>query len=160
MKGSENILAAFHDIIPPHPVSMLPASPGYFALLILVLAALFPIGLYLYRHHMRNLYRKDALAELSALGSVTAPDEQLLAGLQLLKRAAIVAYGRKQTAALTGSDWWRFLGGKSGQMLDAGLQSYCEAVHLGNAKPDSDRNRQVFAYVRRWIKKHRGVKID
>ena len=160
MKGSENIFAAFHDIIPPPPVSLLPAAPGYLALLIFVLAALFPISLYLYKRHMRNLYRSDALAELSNLKNLENPDEQLLRTLQLIKRAAIVAYGRQPAAALTGPEWWQFLGRKSGHALDLELQSYCREVYLGQAKADKECNSRILAYIHRWIKKHRGVKID
>jgi len=160
MSQPEDIFAHFHDIITPPPVSLFPHTPGYVALAILLAAALFPIGLRAWKRHRRNRYRREARAELARLRAMASPRAQLLATLRLLKRAAIVAYGRGEAAALEGERWWRFLHETSGIVLAPGLQAYCAAVYGDGARIDRERNGEVMAYAGRWLKRHRSGAID
>lgn len=160
MKQTQNIFDGFHDIITPDPVSMFPASDGYPAALVLLAAAIFPIGLHLYKRHMRNLYRRDALGELERIRSMASLDGQLLSTMQLLKKAAIIAYGREDVAALSGRQWWSFLESKSGIGPGRDIQNYCDSIYLGGEQLSSKRNVAVMHYVTKWIRKHRSGKID
>ena len=158
---TENIFANFHDIIMPPPVSMRPQTDGYLLLLILLLSFLFPLGIYLRKRYLRNLYRKQALNELTVIViKKDKPVEQLREQLNLLKRTALSAYPRADVAKLSGEDWWAFLHQKSGLQADPVLQRYCENIYLDIASINTDGNRKVAHYVKRWIKKHKGVKID
>ena len=156
----ENIFANFHDIIMPPPVSIQPETDGYLLLLLLLLSFLFPLGLYLRKRYLRNLYRKQALNELAKIGKIDEPAQQLRAMLDLLRRAALSAYPRVDVAKLSGEAWWDFLHKKSGLQADSALQRYCENIYLDTSAIDRDGNRKVSHYVKRWIKKHKGAKID
>ncbi len=157
---SVNIFAHFHDIITPPPVSMMPQTIGYLLLVFLLLSMLFPFALYLRKRYLRNIYRGQAIEELRRIEKIADPYQQLRELLELLKRTAISAYTRAAVADLGGSSWWRFLQEKSGITLDRQLQEYCENIYLDETALTPANNRQVAAYVRRWIRRHKGVAID
>ena len=159
MKKVQNIFENFNDIIPPDPVSMFPSSDGYILILIFLFSTLFPLGIYAYKYHNRNLYRKEALVELEKISHQTAAESQLLYLLELLKRVSIVAYSRKEVAHLTGASWWNFLDSKSSTVMDKPLQDYCDALYLKDTAFSSDKNNEVISYIKRWIKNHKGAKI-
>jgi len=156
----ENIFANFHDIVTPPPVSMQPQTDGYLLILILLFSFIFPLALYLRKRYLRNLYRKQAIKELSGIDRITEPQEQLQKLLDLLKRVALSAYPRVDVARLSGEKWWQFLYEKSRLEADEPMQCYCENLYLDTSAIDADQNRQVARYVKRWIKKHKGAKID
>lgn len=161
MKQTENIMANFNDIITPEPISMFPASDGYLLLLILLLSAMVPISLYAYKYHMRNLYRKDALKEIKRVKNTDLSlDKELTYVLQLLKRVAIVAYSRETVARLSGKKWWQFLEEKSHIGLGDDLEAYCESIYQRDNAMTHAKNSAVINYTTKWIKKHKGAKID
>ncbi len=158
---TENIMANLHDIITPDPISMFPASDGYAILLMLIAATLFPLSLYAYKYHMRNLYRKDALKEIKQVRDTDSPlDKELVYMLQLLKRVAIVAYTREKVANLSGKTWWQFLKEKSHISMGDDLEAYCESIYLGDSTLTQAKNDAVINYITKWIKNHKGAKID
>jgi len=157
---TENIFANFHDIITPQPISMVPKTDGYILLLILLFSFGFPLALYLRKRYLRNLYRKQAIKELSDIDWIPKPQEQLQKLLDLLKRVALTAYPRVDVARLSGEEWWQFLYEKSRLEADDPMQCYCENLYLDTSAIDADQNRRVARYVKRWIKKHKGAKID
>ncbi len=158
---TENIMANFHDIITPDPISMFPVSDGYVVLLLLLAAALFPLSLYAYKYYTRNIYRKEALNEIKQIKSADMPpDKELTSTLQLLKRVAIVAYSREEVASLSGKQWWQFLKAKSHITPDDHLDAYCESIYLSNRVLTYEKNDTVIKYAKKWIKKHQGAKID
>ena len=106
-------LQNLHDIATPAPAAWLPPAPGWYALglsLLLLIAWFLLKG---YTAWQRNWYRRQALMELAQLEkglNDSARYQQLLPQLsELIKRTAIVAYGREPVASLNGAEWLTFL---------------------------------------------------
>jgi hypothetical protein len=95
------------DIHLPDPVGWWPPAPGWW--LLAVSALLLAAGLWwlLYRYR-RGRFRRLALAELDRLAEL--PTAELAAGLsQLLRRAALCHFPRRDCAGLSGVYWLDFL---------------------------------------------------
>jgi len=96
----------WEPIIPPDEVAFWPPQPGWYAVLLLLMA----VGIYLgYRYARRrkaNHYRRLALTELDRM-KVDEPDLNELN--HLLKAVAIKTYGRETVAGLHGKSWLEFL---------------------------------------------------
>ncbi|MCK5679846.1 DUF4381 domain-containing protein [bacterium] len=110
---SPTSLQNLHDIATPTPVAWLPPAPGWYALGFSLLLLLVWFLLKRYTFWQRNWYRRKALIELDQLEkrlTDTARNKQVLPQLaELVKRTALVAYGRNQVASLNGADWLAFL---------------------------------------------------
>lgn len=145
-------LSHLADIVVPAPISWWPPAPGWWIVGAALLAVLAVLARQLYLRHRRNAYRRAAIAELSAIGSV-ADGAGLTAISSILKRTALVAYPRGDVASLTGADWLTFLDRSAGtddfaKGPGAGLK---QAV-LGTRVEDGAAIR---AAARRWIARHR-----
>lgn len=135
-----NQLAADHA---PPPVGFWPPAPGWWLLAVLVLVlVLIAIGLLIraLRQPSRRL-RQAGLAELKAVERDN--DDALalaLAVSNLMRRYAIVRYGRDQVARLHGQAWLDFVAEHGGQALSgAPGEALLQAVYAGRAPaPDQD----------------------
>ncbi len=97
------------DIHLPDPVGGWPPAPGWWLLLIGVLA-LIASAVGLWRFLRRKTTKKLALAELAAIaGSDAAAREKVQALAILLRRTALSVYPREEVAGLVGTQWLEFL---------------------------------------------------
>ena len=98
------------QLAPPHappPVGWWPLAPGWWGLLFILVAALFGFWLW-YRRPAQRL-RRSGLRELAKIESSTVGDAALAHALeQLIRRYAVVRYGREAVAKLSGSRWLAF----------------------------------------------------
>lgn len=140
-------LANLHDIVLPPAVPYWPPALGWWiagftllAMALLVLAR----SMMRYRH---NAYRRAALRELDAIGpirdSATAQDVYTV-----LKRVALVTFGREQVASLSGRSWLTFLD-RSGRTAAFGQMPPLPGF---DASADGD---MIAAAARQWIRHHR-----
>ncbi len=91
----------------PPPVGWWPLAPGWWGLLFILVAALFGFWLW-YRRPAQRL-RRSGLRELAKIESSTVGDAALAHALeQLIRRYAVVRYGREAVAKLSGSRWLAF----------------------------------------------------
>jgi hypothetical protein len=106
-----DLLDQLDGISTPPSVSMLPATPAWAVLALLLFAALALAAVAFHRHRRATAWRRAALAELRALApALEAGDPAALASLQtLLRRVALVTAPRATVAPLAGGDWTRFL---------------------------------------------------
>jgi hypothetical protein len=149
------------DIVEAEPVSLLWPLPPLAWLLLAVLAV--TGGALLLRRLRRwraDRYRREALGELQALpGAGAEARNRLLALRSLLKRAALVAYGREAVAPLHGEAWWNFLdhcGADSA--FSAGLGRHVDTLLLQPPGPVPVAPELVLAFedaVRVWLRAHR-----
>jgi uncharacterized protein DUF4381 len=104
-------LAQLRDIHLPDAVSAWPPAPGWWLLAALLLTLAVWGSYRLRQQYRRNAYRRQAQQELSMLESDNALTRaQTIARLNaLLKRIALHAYPKSDTASLSGSDWIKFL---------------------------------------------------
>jgi len=141
-------LAALRPLHPPAPIGWWPPAPGWWLLAVALLVLLG--GLWWYRR--RSALRRAALNELRQLEQSDADATHLTAGLnQLLRRVALTCFPRDQVAALSGTDWLRFLDAQGrGDGFCAGpgrvlaTAPYAPACHLDRPA--------LLALARQWIR--------
>ncbi len=128
----------------PEPVSMVPQTPGWAVLAVMLVVVLLWLGRRWQAHHHANAYRRAALTALEGAGSDPA------AISAILKRAAIVAYGRTDVAALTGADWRAFLNRTGGDFSGDSGAALVSAAYVSTPTPTGDLNTRA----RHWIRQH------
>jgi len=145
-------LSHLADIVVPPPVSWWPPAPGWWILGAGLVLALVIIALVAVRRYRRNAYRRAALAELAAIGSVADP-AGAAAVSSVLKRAALVAYPRADVAALTGENWLAFLdrSAATSDFTSGPAAGLARAAYGGPPAQGPD----ILAAARRWVKRHR-----
>ncbi len=153
-------LQNLNDIVLPSPVAWWPPAPGWYLLFALVLVVLLVAGVLQWRRWRNNRYRREALAELSAIRA-SASAGQLHRLPELLKRTALSVWPRSEVAALTGPDWHRFLD------RTAGLDRFCtgagetldrlaySASGRDADKLDARNSSQLLDASELWLKKHK-----
>jgi membrane protein implicated in regulation of membrane protease activity len=91
----------------PPPVSWWPLAPGWWALLALLIAA--AVGICMWHRSQPRRLRRSGLRELAKLEATTVGDAALARALEnLVRRYAVVRYGRETVARLSGSRWLAF----------------------------------------------------
>ena len=108
--AANDALAELRGIHLPEPIGFWPPAPGWWALLGLVVAA--ALGFWLWTRARQRSVARHALRELDRLArDAAAPDVQTLATAvsALLRRVALLRYGRARVAPLHGPAWQDFL---------------------------------------------------
>jgi len=106
-------LSQLRDIHMPDPISWWPPAPGWWILLGIVLLS--GAGMWLARRYrQRNGWRRDALAQLSALHRQLQTKEfqpqHIVSELSvLLRRVAVSRFPREEAASISGDEWLAFL---------------------------------------------------
>lgn len=142
------LLDLLRPIPEPEPISMVPATQGWLWLVLAIgTVTVWIVGIAL-RRRRSSAYRRAALAELDQAGG----DPARVAAI--LRRTALVAYPRRQVAALVGDDWLRFLDGTCAGSSFAdgpGGQLLTKAPYSGFGQVDT----ALLHQCRHWIEKHR-----
>jgi hypothetical protein len=156
-------LDRLHDIVEPPPVPWWPPAPGWYVVAMIVAIAAIYGAWRGWRHWKANAYRRAALAELAGIATRASTDPAAWLDLPpLVKRTAIVAFGRDDVAALSGSVWLAYLdrtGGTTafargpGELLEA--LAYDPAATRGIS---NDRITALRSLVDVWIRSHRPPK--
>lgn len=150
------------DIALPPPVSMMPATWGWAALLAAVVLVLAVVLRRRLRRRARNRYRREALAELSTLEKAIDTPAGRRHALQslpaLLKRTALAAWQRETVASLSGEGWSDFLRAHAGtaRIDDEAYRFFAESEYRPSdlAATDEARARHSLAAARQWIEAH------
>jgi len=153
MSSDPSDLSNLRDIVLPPPVSYWPPAPGWWVLAAAGAALLALLVARQLLRHRRDAYRRAALRELAALPApLDARGAQALSGI--LKRTALVAFPRAETAGLTGAAWLRFLD-TTGRMqaFENGPAATLPQIALGASIPADDG--AIRHAARDWIHRHR-----
>lgn len=139
----------YGQLIQPQPVRFALGAPGWYVLGALILLALVGAVWLVLRRYRRNRYRREALAELKGYGG---GKQAVYPANMLLKRVAVLRYGRSSAAAIRGMEWIAFLNRARGASLfgveDAALLE--QLYGAGKGDPEG--------FIRRseeWIRKHK-----
>lgn len=103
MQADPASLENLRDIAVPPPVPWWPPAPGWWVAIAILTGALVALAYRGWRSWQANAYRRAALGELQSATTVSQIAE-------ILKRTALVAFPRIDTAALSGAAWCEWLG--------------------------------------------------
>jgi hypothetical protein len=127
----------------------------------IAIAALFVgavIGVWQFvRHRRANLYRREALAELTRMERGAAAPDELLAQLSLLlRRTALAVFPREEVAPLAGTAWLSFLDRTSGgRQFSEGDGRLLATGPYRQAPPSDAELHSLAVLTRQWIRGHR-----
>jgi hypothetical protein len=140
----------------PDPVSLLPQTPGWWALLALACALLLRWGWRRLRRWQHNRYRREALSSLGRLETrFSAGDTSVLLELApLLRATAVHASSRQAIASASGDDWAQAIANLAPDLPPLPLD---QLQALAYAPPGAASPRDsllLFEQLRRWIETH------
>ena len=122
-----------NDILIPDSVPLWPPGPAWFVLAIALLAALLWLGWRKYRRYLHNAYRREAIAAVDRVVVRSRDSDRSPADLtnelsDILKRVAIVSFGRLEVADLSGARWIDFLNRTGGQFDGRVARVACDRI--------------------------------
>ena len=151
---AEASLDNLHDIIIPDAIGFFPPAPGWVMLGLLLLALLFHFAMRFYMRYKKSLYRREALEELDRYKGENK--EETLQLLSLAKRVAIVAYGREESATLTGESWWNYMEQHSKVNISKALRDeMSKLLYDETYESNSSHYTDIKVFVTEWIKTHK-----
>jgi hypothetical protein len=162
LKTDPTSLERLHDLVQPPAIPWWPPAPAWYWVLGLLAVLVLVYLVKAILHWQHNRYRREALhlasREQRRLHDPATRAAALVGLGELLKRTALTAYPREQTASLTGASWLAFLDRTSrapGSLpaelaaLEAAAYDPRTATHLD--APQADR---LAAAVREWLAHH------
>jgi Domain of unknown function (DUF4381) len=146
----------------PAPVSYMPQTWGWVALLVIVLLV---VALWAARRHWQwrqDRYRREALARLAQLERALNEDNGQIPALrelpELLKRVALSMPGQPAVATLSGDAWQQFLASRSREALPTDFSQQLARLAYG---PDAQlrelsaaQRQQLLSQCRQWVEHH------
>lgn len=107
MSSDPGDLANMADLALPDPISFWPPAAGIWIVGGMTAAMLAVASWRALRRYRADAYLRSAAAEIDALSQSDGTIDEAVSAI--LKRAAIVAHGREEVAALTGLAWAAFI---------------------------------------------------
>jgi len=150
----EASLDNLHDIILPDAVGFFPLAPGWIIVGVLLLSLLFHFVVKGYERYKKTLYRREALRELER--NTDESKEEAVVLLSLARRVAIAAYGREETAPLTGDAWWNFMENNSKVQISGELrEKITTLLYDRRSTGEYSYYQTIRSIVEVWIKTHK-----
>ncbi len=151
MSGDAGDLANLADLALPPVVSFWPPAVGVWVVGATMVAALAVAGWRAWRRYRADAYLRRADAEVARATSI----EQVSA---VLKRAAMVAYGRERVASLTGASWGTFIRATTpaGTSIEP-LASRLDAPYAAEGPVAGQGPSSPSAAARVWLRAQRGL---
>ncbi|MEC5385679.1 DUF4381 domain-containing protein [Uliginosibacterium sp. H3] len=158
-------LAGLKEIPLPLPPAWTPQTWGWLVVAALLLLAIAWLGWWLYRRHVANRYRAEALGELARLeqvlnGPATAESAaargRALGALPALVKRVVLAFApRERVAALSDAEWLAFLDRTtSGQPFTQGAGKLLPSLAYDPRPPSATDLQALIALLRNWIARH------
>jgi hypothetical protein len=107
--GSLEQALGLRDIHPPAEPPLWPPAPGWWVLLVLLVAGLAAAGTRVWLAHRARARRRRILAELEGISHQVQGPALAAEVSALLKRVALTRFPRGEVAPLTGQAWLDFL---------------------------------------------------
>ncbi|MFV0589952.1 MAG: DUF4381 domain-containing protein [Draconibacterium sp.] len=148
--------SALGQLIEPDPVHYSFNTPGWHAVLILLLLVILLIAFFQYRLYRKNAYRREALRQLEQIES---SGKSLVFSINLLlKTMSIQLFGRRTVADLHSASWFSFLSSKLDKQPTLNTQSvedFTLALYNEQFELEENRRKELLAFARLWIQKHK-----
>ncbi|WP_150912881.1 DUF4381 domain-containing protein [Marinobacter halotolerans] len=103
-------LSKLRDIHIPEPGGFWPPAPGWWVLLLVIIALVFALALWARRRRQKNAWYRIANRDLDRLANRAAVTAKWFSELNgLLKQSAMARYPNRHPEALSGAEWIDFL---------------------------------------------------
>jgi len=150
----QDLLTQLKDIQEPSTIGWWPLAPGWWlaGIILLSLITLAVLALLQLRQRReRERYRQEGVRLLQEVD--TSHPRAVEAINTLLKRVAVVSFGRRRCAALTGTAWVEFLQTSSGlEMSEPARNALLESLYRTDCGRDGITDLQSFAV--QWVRRH------
>ena len=151
MSSDPGDLANLRDIALPDPISFWPPAAGTSIVAIAVAASLLILLWQAIQRYRALAYRREAIAELAAIGADESGVTERVSAI--LKRVAMVDYGRTRVASLTGKAWADFIA-ETGPEAGATRQSLMD-VYIAHKPSEPSEQQRLIEQAIRWVRIHR-----
>lgn len=143
------------QLIEPAPVAFSFDAPGWTVIAVALVVILLTVVVFLWRNHIRNRYRRDALRHVQALERDVQDHNTLVYEVNMiLKRIALRFAARKEVASLRNQEWIEFLNGTSKpHLFSDAVATNLFRVYSGNVT--SQHARDFIVTAKQWIKGHK-----
>nr|WP_010130584.1 DUF4381 domain-containing protein [Microbulbifer agarilyticus] len=151
----QQLLEQLKDIQEPAPIGWWPLAPGWWMLagaLIALLFGAFWLFSYLRRQRQQKQYRVEGehLLKVLDLNQPRAVESINV----LLKRVAVVTFGRALSGPLTGEHWIAFLESTAtAPMPESARRALLESLYSAR-EPSNDALEDLRGYAIQWVRKH------
>lgn len=158
MSSDSGSLANLRDLALPPEISFWPPAPGLW-ILGAGCAALLAIAIQrAVQRYRAAAYRRAAIAELDALGDeIDRGGTAIPAGVSaVLKRVAMVDYGREPVASLSGEAWASFVVNEAKARFDAQpIRKALSQVYTAERTPSASELRELVGQASAWVREGR-----
>ena len=135
----------------PEAVGFTFETIGWPILAAVIFVVILIISFFAISKHIKNRYRREALAELQQVASGQLP---LNHSLVLVKRTAIHAFGREKVGKLAGKEWFQFLDENAKNVNFLSVQTEAEALIYKDEALEKQAKEELILNTKNWIKHH------
>ena len=158
MSDDPGSLANLRDLVLPPDIPFWPPAPGLWIVAATCLAMLAVPAWRAVQRYRAAAYRRAAIAQLhtkSAGIEQNQPDAEAPISA-VIKRVAMVEYGRDKIASLSGPAWADFVAHEAGTGFDpATIHRLLTEAFDGRTKPDPSELRLLIGHAELWVRAHR-----
>jgi Domain of unknown function (DUF4381) len=141
-------ISKLHDFVQPAPPSWVPQTTTWYVIFAIAGAAALYVAFRALRSWRRNRYRRAALEQLAVCSPESISD--------LLKRTALAAWPREKVAALTGTEWLKFLDQTSASnAFEREPGNRIEEIAVSGTAASADEESKLRKIASEWIRRHR-----
>ncbi len=158
MSDDPGSLANLRDLVQPPDIAFWPPAPGLWIVAAACLAMLAVLAWRAVRRYRAAAYRRAAIAELEAVSAgIEQNDPDAVARISaVMKRVAMVEYGRDRIASLTGQAWAEFVAHEASTGFDpATIYRLLTEAFDGRRKPEPSDLRLLVGHAELWVRAHR-----
>jgi hypothetical protein len=157
MSDDPGSLANLRDLAIPPEVSFWPPAPGAWILLAACAAILSIMVWRAVQRYRAAAHRRAAIAELDAIASGIERGEPAIVERvsAVIKRVAMVEYGRERVAPLSGEAWADFVATTGAGLNAQTIRSLFSEVYVAARQPGPSELRQLIDQASGWVRAHR-----
>jgi len=155
MSGDPGSLANLRDLALPPEISFWPPAPGIWILCAGCIALLAIAIWRAVQRYRAAAFRRAAIAELDVIVNEPAPCDpaQVTRVSAILKRVAMVDYGRARVASLSGEAWTNFIASHANAGFDApSIRKALGEAYAAERAPSPSELRELIGQASIWIR--------
>lgn len=141
----------------PEPVTFSFDRPGWYIVVLLLLLLAVVLIIKWRDHRIKNAYRRNAIKAIKNMEQqmVQNPGSNFISkDMAIVRMAAMQAFGRRQVASLSGSEWLRFLESKGKNTQFTAYGDIIQDAVYQDKPADMENTAAIIELSKKWIKTH------